>query len=67
MTGGVARWLESRNSNPMTLGSIPWRGMQGEEQFFGPSDQSTLVHICLRLTPLRVYGTAHARGNVCAR
>ena len=26
LTGDVARRLESRNSNPKTLGSIPWRG-----------------------------------------
>ena len=26
MTGDVAQWLEHRNSNPKTLGSIPWLG-----------------------------------------
>ena len=25
LTGDVAQWLERRNSNPKTLGSIPWR------------------------------------------
>ena len=26
MTGDVAQWLQSRNSNPKTLDSIPWWG-----------------------------------------
>ena len=58
----MAQWVESRNSNPKTLGSIPWRG-QGELQFFCPSE-ATLVQTCLCLTPLLVYDT---NPNVCAR
>ena len=26
MTGDGGQWLDSQNSNPKTLGSIPWRG-----------------------------------------
>ena len=54
---------ERRNSNPKTLGSIPWRG-EGERQFFYPSE-ATLVQICLCLTPLRVYGTLAAVLGFC--
>ena len=51
----VAQWLESRNSNPKTLGSIPWRG--GVTNSFFCLSESSLVQTCLCLTPLRVHGT----------
>ena len=60
----VAQWLESRNSNPKTLGSSPWR----DGNMFCPSE-STLVQTCLRrLTPIRVYGMdqicAHVKDQI---
>ena len=50
--GDVAQLLESRSSNPKTLGSIPWRD-RVRSSFFCPPE-STLEHTCLCLTPLRV-------------
>ena len=48
-THHVGQWLERRNSNPKTLGSIPRRG-RVSRQFFCPSE-STLGQTCLCLTP----------------
>ena len=45
----VAQWFESRNSNPKTLGSIPWWGRM-RNIIFRPSE-STLVQTCVCLTP----------------
>ena len=67
LLGDVAQWLESQggggNSNPKTLGSIPWRDrVRYCIVFFCPSE-STRVQICLCLTSLRVYDT---HPNLCA-
>ena len=45
-----AHWLELRNSNPKTMGSIPWRGRIRNSCSVPPS-QRTLVQTCLCLTP----------------
>ena len=53
--GDVAQWLESRNSNPKTLGSIPWQCRVRDS--LSPLSQLGLVQTCLCLIPLCVYGT----------
>ena len=59
----VAQWLENRNSNPKTLGSIPWRDMVRNSLFL-----SLQVNSCADVfvpdPPLCVYGT---HPKVCAR
>ena len=50
----MAQWLERRNSNPKTHGSIPWRGRVGDSSGFYLSE-STLVQTYFCLTPIRVY------------
>ena len=50
----LAQWFESRNSNPKTLGPIPWRIKVRYSVCFFCSSESTLVQNCLCLTPLRV-------------
>ena len=37
MLGDVAQWLVRRNSNPKTLGSIPWRGRVRDSFSVSPS------------------------------
>ena len=47
---------ERQNSNPKTLGSIPWRG-RVRNSFSISNSQLYCVQACLCLIPLRVYGT----------
>ena len=61
MTGDVAQWLERRNSNPKTLGSISWRGRVSSRFSVPPS--KSLLQTCLCKTLLHVYGT---HPHVCA-
>ena len=51
----VAQWLVRRNSNPKTLGSIPWWG--GVRDMFVCPSQTVLVQTCLCLTLPRVRTT----------
>ena len=37
--GDVAQWLESRNSNPKTMGSIPWL-VRVSDRLFCPSEST---------------------------
>ena len=46
VTGDVAQWLEGRNSNPKTLGSIPWRGRVRERVFSRPSESTLERFVC---------------------
>ena len=51
-TGDVAQWLESRSSNPKTLGSIRLGVEQGEEQVCYVRPSQLFVQTSLCLTPL---------------
>ena len=61
LTGDIAQWLESWNSNPKTLSSIPWRGSVSTN-FCVPPSQLLCRHVCA-WPPIRVYGT---HPNLCA-
>ena len=45
LTGDVAWWLESWNSTPKTLGSIPWRG-RVTNRFSVPPSQLLCRLVC---------------------
>ena len=56
--GGVAQWLKHRNSNPKSLGSIPWRSRVRDNFFLSLPSQLLCRLVCICLCPISFMCTA---------